>query len=276
MRQDLHKVIIDLPRGGSRMRNRKSRLHLHGNQVNSWTDEKLEDHDSGPNRFPMSMRAKYSGHYGEKDFSDRLNPLRRFLRSQVGRRWDDVYSEMVQHTDTRSMVGRHFWIHVFQYVELECHLEKDGKVYDNITYSYRGKSETTGFYVHPTTGILCYKETPSFRQSGKYRFERKLIKLGFSQFDYRSYREDKKDSSVFRIVSDEIVLEKKPGGWFIHNIHVHKTSDVIGWDWTTTGVRIPVYWKDRKGAPSHYIGSSRQLGKKDLKKYHEIIAGNPF
>jgi hypothetical protein len=42
-----------------------------------------------------------------RDQDDKLSPVRKFLRSRVGRRWDDVHSEIVSRFDTRTIAGFH-------------------------------------------------------------------------------------------------------------------------------------------------------------------------
>lgn len=42
-----------------------------------------------------------------KGFTDKLGPVERWLRSQVGRPWADVRSEIAGRFDTRSLAGRH-------------------------------------------------------------------------------------------------------------------------------------------------------------------------
>lgn len=42
-----------------------------------------------------------------KEFSDKLNPMHRWLDAQVGRLWADVRSEIAVKFDTRSVAGRH-------------------------------------------------------------------------------------------------------------------------------------------------------------------------
>ena len=59
----------------------------------------------------LSMRR------GTKSFSDFLTPLRSFLQTSVGRKWDDVYSEISQGIPSNSMQGRHIRQHVEGYVE---------------------------------------------------------------------------------------------------------------------------------------------------------------
>ena len=52
------------------------------------------------------------------EFTDKLNPLRRFLDAHVGQRWDDVQSKLRAQLDDRSVSGRHvIYGHLYPMVE---------------------------------------------------------------------------------------------------------------------------------------------------------------
>ncbi len=55
------------------------------------------------------MRA---GYRLEFEFADRLGPLRRMLRRQVGRPWNDVYREICAAVKRTSLAGQHILEHV--------------------------------------------------------------------------------------------------------------------------------------------------------------------
>jgi hypothetical protein len=80
-----------------------------------------------------------------KFLNENLAPLRRYLRSQVGRPWNKVYSEICQHMNRNSAVQLHIWQHLMQYVCVDEHHEGHG----------RGTLEWAEFLVHPRTGLLC-------------------------------------------------------------------------------------------------------------------------
>ncbi len=60
------------------------------------------------------MRRPYG--WEHKTFGDRTQPLTRMLRSNLGRPWDKVYSEICQHADSRSIRGYHIREHVWMEV----------------------------------------------------------------------------------------------------------------------------------------------------------------
>lgn len=279
MRYDMPEVIVDLPRGGSHLRNRKSRLRLSGKEVNSWTEENYEAHDGGPNRLSMSPGDRNRGRLSSKSSGDRRNPLRRFLRSRVGRLWNDVHSEMSVELDNRAFTsGHNFWLLVNQMVTTRCHIGTDGKVYASVGWQrFMG---VWGFYVHPGSGILCFRELPARpRAEKKSAFTLALKEYGLIEMAYNPsgiWTEKPTNLESFRIVSDLIVLEKKPGGWFIHTYSHHQPDDVVEWRYSSIQSRsLPVLFKN-SSIPSLYRVSSRQMGKKDLKRYSQEITGNPF
>lgn len=65
------------------------------------------------NSFAEPQRVKV-----HKDFSDKLNPMYRWLDAQVGKVWNDVRSEISQKFDTRTVAGRHIvYDHLLSSVE---------------------------------------------------------------------------------------------------------------------------------------------------------------
>ena len=99
MREDMSKVVVERPRWGHSLPSSKTRL-----RIRHYDPEK--DYEDLPKRVSGS-RSKYI-HAGDiKSFTDLLSPLRRFLRTNVGRPWDKVYSEMRENLDDRKVTGRH-------------------------------------------------------------------------------------------------------------------------------------------------------------------------
>lgn len=104
MRADLHEVLIERPRGGLR------RKTARGNKPRAadWTGEDscADSYDPGRHR--------------TKCFDDLLSPLRRWLRSQVDRPWNKVWSELANGIDARSMSGAHLLDHVRELVTIDA------------------------------------------------------------------------------------------------------------------------------------------------------------
>jgi hypothetical protein len=93
-----------------------------------------------------------------KEFKDKLNPMYRWLHSQVGRKWDDVKSDVFQTFDTRTTAGRHItYDHLLRSVEEVPDLRYRGYrgpyTWEEWTTSSWSENE---FYVNDE-GILCVK-----------------------------------------------------------------------------------------------------------------------
>jgi hypothetical protein len=151
MREDMSKVVIERPRWGHSLPSMKTGLRLRRYDPG-------DEYEDFPKRAPASRGRQKNG---GKSFSDLLGPLRRYLRSNVGRPWDKVYSEMKQHLDSRKTTGQHIFEHVKWEVALDCYIGKDGKVYQYSNQWHQHPVE--GLYVHPRTKLLCWKEPQRYR-----------------------------------------------------------------------------------------------------------------
>lgn len=103
-------------------------------------------------------------HTRRKAFTDLLGPLRRWLRAQVGRPWDDVYSEACAVIKPDSVVRAHIKTHLLEFVQRHTFL-RDERVwcYGRSWFFAPGiegpveeaSSRWTPFYVHPVSRLLC-------------------------------------------------------------------------------------------------------------------------
>lgn len=136
MRQDMYRVLTERPRGGHR------RKTFRGNRpkISEWAGE---DSFAGDYR-PRRLETKY--------FSDLISPLRRWLRAQVSRPWDKVWSELVGGVDSRTLMGGHLLEHASLEVEQHCHVDASTRSLRDL----RGNA-VTGLYVDPRTGLLRWK-----------------------------------------------------------------------------------------------------------------------
>lgn len=151
MRKDMFKVIVERPRPGSR--------HL-SDQYNGYRkaktvklDENFDcvDEFSGKSKIPM--KGKYVSE--RKYFNENLNPLRRFLEKSVGRRWDDVYSEICETLDTNSTIKQHVRQHVPDFITTKVRFGENGEVYDSNRWYSRSPLYAGALYVDPNTNIIC-------------------------------------------------------------------------------------------------------------------------
>lgn len=152
MRKDMSKVVTEAPRYGHKNRSKKTAL-----RTRRWDRGRYYDGKDGldsSERFPSSRFRQHG--WDAKEFSDVLGPLKKFLRRQVGRHWDKVYSELSQHLDKRSLTGQHIWTHVWQYVAKDVEFGPDDYVYRKPLRRIGKIWRHSGLYIHPKTGVLSW------------------------------------------------------------------------------------------------------------------------
>jgi len=158
MRDDMSKVVTERPRERHYLANRKTRLRIRRyDPEKDYADLPLRVSGSRNKHLVNAQSQGRSWYHRVKQFSDLIGPLERFLRSNVGRPWDDVYSEMKRTLDSRKVTGQHIFDHVKWEVELHPVVGEDGKIYESYPH-YRERELLHGLYVDPRTGLLCRAE----------------------------------------------------------------------------------------------------------------------
>lgn len=247
MRPDLAKCVIEAPRRGSFARGNKVREY--GKLV------KCEDgiEYEGLTRIPSSRHDRVRGE--GKSLSDKLGPLHGYLRANCGRPWDDVYSEIAYHIGRftkqeglRHIIDAHLDVAENVWIGTDDRIYSDGKRGPELVgrYSWRG-----AFYVEPVTGIL--REAPDYKRAPEAPKPVEAVDLG-----------------------NNCAYQKWDGIWYYTEIRKE----------TKTVPRYSKHYKKVDGKydwVAVYIGTEekvvdiiivkRQLGKKELKKLAEIIAG---
>jgi hypothetical protein len=142
MRADMDKVIVERPRFGSRMPSRKKGYRKYLQSV------PIEDL---PRNEPMLGRWRGRA----KCLNEHLGPMRRFLRSNVGRPWNKVHQELCEHVSFDNAVQSHVLDHIYDYVHKHVEVEDRATVLSHQRRWGRGRQLNVGdMYVCPTTGIL--------------------------------------------------------------------------------------------------------------------------
>lgn len=132
-----------------------------------------------------SMRPKSRAWERRKALNENLNPLVSFLRSSIGKKWDEIYSEICSINKKNSAVGAHIFQHIEWYVELNPSFV-DGVPH----YGYNSGSTAklyNHFYVHK--GILR-------------RAER------------RKKKKEEKDICVYNIDKFNFLVRNRKGIWY--------------------------------------------------------------
>lgn len=118
-------------------------------------------------KFQSNARGRVYG-YNCKDLNDHLGPLRRWLRSQVGRNWDDVWSEVCENLSVNGVMTKHVRDHVIGYVEQNCIIDEEGNICNSRGEKLFGYYLAKQFYVDPQDNILRLFETkPRWRRKYK-------------------------------------------------------------------------------------------------------------
>ena len=183
MRRDMPKLLVCTSRHGGRknddvLRLRREKVRVA--KVTRW-EAVYDDDGDGPflsesedweqlsgddekvaSRGKVGMRQRrYSAKHWRKEFGENLAPLVSFLRSNVGRPWDKVYSEIREVCEPTGTVNAHIYQHLWSYVVKDVVLV-DGKPWERAGAPYGSERPLTrygegaykGFYVHPVTGLL--------------------------------------------------------------------------------------------------------------------------
>lgn len=145
MRDDMAKVVTERPRRGHRNESRKTT----GGRIRSYDPDREYDE---PTRLPVARDRQYG--FKAKEFSDLINPLKRYLRSCIGKPWSKVHSELSQKLDRRSTSGSHIWDHVMREIETDCYIGEDRLAYSNKRTYRVSERPIVGLYVHPKTGLI--------------------------------------------------------------------------------------------------------------------------
>lgn len=140
MRQDMDKVIVERPRIGSRMKSRKKGYRKY---LQSTPLEEL------PSREPMLGRWKGRS----KWLNEHLGPMRRFLRSNLGRLWNDVHSELCEHVSFENAVQSHVLDHIYDFVHRRVEL-REGQIISISEWGYSRALRLGEMYICPRTTIL--------------------------------------------------------------------------------------------------------------------------
>lgn len=139
MRADMAKVIVERPRlGGSAKRKGRAQ---------NWDQMVSKE----------GMRAPHVRHWGGKQLNENLAPLRRFLRSRVGQKWNDVYSEISAHLKVTSTIQQHVRDHLDHMVHVNLMRDDDGVLW--VLDGYKPYKLGEGYrreelYVDPDDGVL--------------------------------------------------------------------------------------------------------------------------
>lgn len=253
MRSDMGKVITERERGGSGAKSMK-----HGAAV------RWEGHDHGydeqPKRAKISARGQYG--YEHKTFTDVLGPIKGFIRKNVGKPWNKIYSEICKVLDKRKVTHAHVIDHIYQWVGLTVVYCSDGywREPDNITCRLEDDGTLTYFgsapdyFVHPRTGILTNNKARESKRAQQAKWSAKKADPDFIKIN---------ELSAYKRI-DSIWYKCQIRDASKQEIELHKFTSSL--QYTDMKSRVFVH-----GRESYYIEDKKQLGKKELKKLRQQL-----
>lgn len=142
MRSDMGKVITERPRSKSNLPTAKFGKSI---AWRGWEEDYAEP------KYASGAKGTLYG-WEEKQFTDVLGPIYKFLDAQVGRPWNKVYSELSQVLDKRKLTHKHVFDHVEMYVERHVRMGHDGQYYPtNAIFTWNA---VKGLFVCPRTSLI--------------------------------------------------------------------------------------------------------------------------
>lgn len=172
MRWDMAKVIVERPRiGRLRGRSRKPKGH----------NKRRNRHLRGDGAVRLESVSRHRFGRG-KVLNEYLGPLVRYLRSQVSRPWDKVWSEICAQCPAKNAVLFHVHQHIDGYVQ-QTVWERDGVLYVPpdlpmvgrfAHWVEKGYYIRDRFYVCPRSGLLRELDPKTQRQQMR-RLRRKMV-----------------------------------------------------------------------------------------------------
>lgn len=212
----------------------------------------LLDFDSGPSYLSSSRKRQYG--YDSKNLNENLRPLKRFLKKSVGKKWDDVYSEIKSNVDHRKTIGFHVLQHLSWNVAKDVILCNDGK-FRQFTYS----SEYFGLYIddnrilrniehknvksdiEPITSINWFENTWFILKTFKRKATCGCIHFKSpDQYSHTKYATYPLKPDVC-IHGNEPILEYI---WFVTKYKYHQPNEVYRVDHNTDGEVYKIYYAD--------------------------------
>lgn len=216
-------------------------------------------------------------HKDQKQLNENLSPLKRFLESKRGQRWDDIYSEMREHVSAGNEVQNHILSHLNNYVELDCVTLDDG----NVVRSNGEKLSTYSPYYVDQDGILKQKV-----KQGRWRDKKKRNKdsIRISHMVYAErindiwyivqYKNITKEPTKDVLTNEVVYYENVPAQFKTDilggaNYSIKYTRFVPSYDrvFGTPHKINNSHWNQTPTTKSWIAISKKQMNKKEIKKY---------
>jgi hypothetical protein len=184
MRPDMNRVVTERPRAGPRLKDRKGESKKYQKEMSGEFDSPRKE----------KIREKWRKHYNDgKRFTDVLGPLYGYLLKQVGRHWDDVYSEICEHLPANTNQGSHIRDHVWGFVEKDV-MMFGGIPHQRNLYGWKRSEQYEwsplrnyskrpyALYIHPDTGILSKWKEPAQKKEKKKKTLGDILKTSLEAY----------------------------------------------------------------------------------------------
>lgn len=264
MRPDMKKLLCERPRPHdswySPVRNKSS--------------ARLEDLP-----FTQSMSR---GKYGTKVFGEYLAPLKRFINKQVGRKWNDVFSEICDQINGTNPVETHVLEHIDGYISIKVERVSTAQSSTGLVhvggvskYQRRHNLRQGDLYVDPDDGVVkvakdlvkrpTTKREPDYRISSDNKTVFYKIEGLWYAFDVKYYMIDRQWVWFREEYSDDADIaigDTKFGRW--RSTYIIDGKMLSALPFTVD----PFGWRDRKRFKNNnmILVNKRQLTSRELRQ----------
>lgn len=225
MRHDMFKVIVENPRAGVEyfrtQRNNYRKAKTFVLDEDGYVDDAFTSNQ-------LSMRGRKFG-LDHKNLNENLAPLYRYLEKSVGKKWDDVYSDISKNLDSRSTVKQHVRDHLNDFVCIHTFRDAGGNLFGSSQYGNIYEEWHFSFYVE--NGILCKAKKKPWKKDYRARVE----------------AQQAEQLCTFVKITENSSFEKIDGLWF----------------YIETGIVVDIF-----GISNPVVTVKKSLSRKEIKKHN--------
>jgi hypothetical protein len=283
MRNDIAKIITERERRSNHWTSKRDK-GVYKKRRNRFAEDDIDKLDS----LPRKESTFFHNRNNYKGQTDHLSPLKGFFRKNLGKKWDDIFSEISSVVSKKTRTDLHVFEHISDFVEMNV-IEKEGKIYYIKNYTWNSdkyeliEKSYKPFYICPITKTLKQikkKKKQSYKVSKRTVITKYVRKIGEEYGPFYAKFPSEIDSHVFS------KKEEDSDVWYEFYIIHGKLDGHLYYDMFTTDKLMkqrlklinPVYRSelynllnkvDKKLKFSHidylFCNKKRQLSSKDIK-----------
>lgn len=200
MRKDMKKILCETYRSnsggknGDVLRMRREKFVLYEDEDGNLD---VQDHAYGGKVTSIRQRSWESAGQRKKFFGENLAPLRRWIASQVGRNWNDIWSEISEVCPKGNPVNSHIYQHLWGYIERDVELI-DGKIRSKMIGWSGSDQINCEWCIHPETNILI--KTPAYALPAWRKKKKKVVPSSWFKLEDKTYIRRDIDGCWFEII----------------------------------------------------------------------------